>query len=464
MVSKKVVVADVPPGAGASSPLLTLEKRGPADLQLGRPARFEIIVRNISSVPATQVRIEDTLPEGVRFLGGSPQPILEAGRVVWNVPQVLPGQEQSVYLEFQAMAPGDLATQTVLSHTMESRMQVRPGTIGLLVKAPGKAAVGRSVVFELQLVNAADQPASQLILNAQLSDGLMHPNGNRIESDPFDLPEHSSKSLTVTTTAVRPGQQSIAVAIMSRGRQEAVAREDVFVGEMSLAVRVPAITRIGPGKISDLAIEVENCDTRPARRVLVTSNLPRGLEFAGASDRGVRRGSSVQWLVDNLAPGQTRLLHVRVKTTSPADFLHVVSARAEDGTTAQAEGRVFADGAGQLGLAIAVKDNPLELGKETVFEIRLSNEGGAPDHNVQLRALLPEGMVPRLIEGLKYHLEGKQIVFDPIVRLDATKLLVVRIGALAVAGGDQRLRVQVMSDQLRVPLAREERTFVYADR
>jgi len=153
-----------------------------------------------------------------------------------------------------------------------------------------------------------------------------------------------------------------------------------------------------------------------------------------------------------------------VKTRAPAEFVHVVTARAADGIKAQTEGRVVAGGAAQLSLSIAVKDHPLELGKETVFEIRLSNEGSSPDANVQMQALLPEGLAPRSIEGMGSHLKGKLVIFDPIARLDPGKQVVVRIGVLATMPGDRRIRVQAASAQLRTPVTREERTLVYSDR
>jgi uncharacterized repeat protein (TIGR01451 family) len=446
-----------------SAALLTLEKRGPAAMNLGQPARFEIVVRNVGSVRATQVRVEDTLPEGVRFLGGNPHPVLEDSRVVWNVPQVLPGEEHKLYLEVQATSAGELATQTSVSHTLESRVQVRPALVGLAVKAPPQARIGQATVFEVQLSNAGDRPVSQVVLTAQLPAGLIHQSGRAIESEPFYLPPHTSKTVTLTTTALQPGPQSMEVAILVQGRKDASAYTEVFVGEPSLVVQVPAAARIAPGRVSGLPIEVTNFGVRPARNLVVTSVLPKGLEFSGASDQGWHRGNSVQWAIDHLSPGQKRLLRVQVKATAAGDFVHVVTARAADNMKAQAEGHVLAEGAAQVSLDTKVKDNPLELNKETVFEIRVSNDGSLPDSNVQLRASLPEGMVPRFIDPLKYHLEGKQVVFDPIPRLEANAQVIVRIGVLATSAGDQRLRVQVASDQLRAPLSREERTLVYRD-
>jgi hypothetical protein len=49
-------------------PLLIWEKRGPAELKVGQPSRFEIIVRNVGRAPAADVRVE--LRGGQRFTCG----------------------------------------------------------------------------------------------------------------------------------------------------------------------------------------------------------------------------------------------------------------------------------------------------------------------------------------------------------------------------------------------------------
>ncbi len=117
-----------------------------------------------------------------------------------------------------------------------------------------------------------------------------------------------------------------------------------------------------------------------------------------------------------------------------------------------------------LTLTIADSDNPLELGKATVYEIRVVNKGSASATGVQVRATLPQGMMPAQVRGPSaHHWDGKQVVFDSLPKLQPQGQAVFYVSALAQAAGDQRFLAQVMSEQNTQPIIREQRTFVYRD-
>ena len=61
-----------------------------------QPISYEIIVRNIGPVPVFQVRVEDELPAGARYLGGDPQPELVGERLAWVVGALDPNVEACV--------------------------------------------------------------------------------------------------------------------------------------------------------------------------------------------------------------------------------------------------------------------------------------------------------------------------------------------------------------------------------
>jgi hypothetical protein len=83
---------------------------------------------------------------------------------------------------------------------------------------------------------------------------------------------------------------------------------------------------------------------------------------------------------------------------------------------------------------------------------------------VQVQATLPDGMASAQARGPTHHrLEGRQVIFDSLPRLQPQGQAVYYVTALAQAPGDQRFRAQVVSDQAVAPIAREERTFVYRD-
>jgi hypothetical protein len=314
-------------------------------------------------------------------------------------------------------------------------------------------------------------------MNVQLSDGLSHPNGRNIETDPFDLPARGSKSVTLSATAVAGGRQSLEARLITSGRQEAAAGAEVMVGDTGLVINLPESIRVRPNQVSELRFSIANSDAQPVRTLVITSKLPPNVEFKGASDKGglasrfspftfaSRTGSTVQWTIDNLNPGDSRNLSLKIRVKGHGQFVHAVNARAAGGVNAHAEGMVVSDAATQLNLSTSVKDNPVEVGRETIFEARLSNDGGSPASNVQLRVFLTQGLTLRSVLGMtRYRLEGRDLIFEPLARLEPGQAEVVSLKVAASSPGDQRCRFQLSSEQLRTPLVREERTLAYGDR
>ena len=68
--------ADAPRDAkhveGSQSPQLTIEKIAPAEVQVGKPARFELRVRNVGTAAAHGVEIHDAVPQGTQFISSNP--------------------------------------------------------------------------------------------------------------------------------------------------------------------------------------------------------------------------------------------------------------------------------------------------------------------------------------------------------------------------------------------------------
>ena len=58
---------------GAQTPSLTLEKFAPEEIQVGKPAVFQIKVRNVGRVAAHGVVISDHVPVGTKLLDADPE-------------------------------------------------------------------------------------------------------------------------------------------------------------------------------------------------------------------------------------------------------------------------------------------------------------------------------------------------------------------------------------------------------
>jgi len=448
------------------APLLTIEKRGPTSVKMGQPVHYEIIVHNVGLVAAQQVRVEDELPELVRFLGGDPQPVYQGGRIVWNLEEVSAGGEQRLLLDLEPETSGEISGQTSLVLTIGSQTQVMATPLEVSINGPGRVAKDGQAHFEIHMTNRSNHRLSNLILHAQLPAGLLHPMGKNIEADVGEIAPGASRNIDLRVTAVQPGRHTLQARITAQDHQEASARASVYVGEPGLIVLQPATTRIQLDRTGELTVEVANYHTRIIKNLSVTAALPEGVEFQGVSDGGTYRAGlrKVQWVLENLAPEQSRTLTINVKGKIPGQFVNTVVAQAAEGLKAQVQGKVIVESMSQLTMKISHRDEPLEVGHETVYEIRVGNQGNTTDSGVHIQATVPEGMSPRGADGpTAYRIQGQQVIFEPLSQLEPNSQVIYHVNVMAQAAGDRRFRVEISSANRREPLSREDRTLVYRD-
>src|SRR5439155_14148493 len=165
------------------------------------------------------------------------------------------------------------------------------------------------------------------------------------------------------------------------------------------------------------------------------------------------------------------LLRTVAQTGAPAPAGPVpagaVAVRPTRGLEAKAETPVTAEGVAAVRFEVVGLENPVEVGKEAVYEIRVMNQGTGPCTNVQLVAALAEGTVfvgaTHGVNQANTRTTGQQLVFDPIPTLGVKGDAVYRVRVRGTVPGDMRFRAQITCDQLKAPVAKEESTQFYRE-
>ena len=80
---------------GVQTPSLTIAKSAPQETQVGKPARFEVVVRNVGNIPANDVIVSDEIPQGTTLVQTEP-PASQApnGSVVGNLARLNPAAKR----------------------------------------------------------------------------------------------------------------------------------------------------------------------------------------------------------------------------------------------------------------------------------------------------------------------------------------------------------------------------------
>lgn len=461
-------------GSGPQSPCLFVENLGPSNISPSKPFVCEVVVRNTGSFAVLNVRIEDRLPAAAQLVSSEPSAEEEnhadGGRkLVWNLARLDPGGERRFQVTLRP-SPGvtEYVSNATATFSVASTVhcQVAEAKLALTQNGPEHIQVGDRCNFHIRISNAGTGPASHVVLRERLPAGLKHPEGSDIEADFGTIAPGASKTITLQTTAVGGGLQ--------RCSAQVTAEDGVLVkSEPAVTVSEPILFlhNTGPGRRiidhqANFTLEVLNTGTANAENVMVADVLPEGLDFVSATHGGQFDASSrtVHWQVGTLPAGEQRALELKLLPRTAGDLVNRAVVRADRGLEAKAEASVHAEGIAALMLEVVDLQDPIEVGSETTYEIRVVNQGTATSTAIQIIATVPEGMAVRGASGpVPYRVQGQQVFFESLGKLAAHADCVFRVVVVGLQPGDCRFKVQMSCDQLRTPVYKEESTRVYKE-
>ena len=131
--------------------------------------------------------------------------------------------------------------------------------------------------------------------------------------------------------------------------------------------------------------------------------------------------------------------------------------------SATAEAHTIFEAATGLTLEIDKGEDPLEVGKQGIYTIRVLNQGGAAAGNIGLTVILPDQLKFSIARGPTAHQQDRdRITFAPLATLGPGAAEVYRVTVQAQRPGEARLRVELTANQLAPgnPLKQEESTLV----
>ena len=193
---------------GIQSPQLVVEKIAPAEIQVGRAAVFEIHVRNVGSVAATNVVIRDEIPEGTRLQSTKPQATRGAqGELKWELGTLNPNQDVAVEMELMPEAEGEIGSVATVHFQAEASVRTR-ATRPLLVietETADEVLKGEDLTLKIKVSNPGSGIAESVVLEEHVPKGFRHPAGAELEYEVGDLAPNESRELTLVLEAVHPG-------------------------------------------------------------------------------------------------------------------------------------------------------------------------------------------------------------------------------------------------------------------
>ena len=293
------------------------------------------------------------------------------------------------------------------------------------------------------------------------------PPGRQLEHAMGTLRPQESRRLSLVLEATTPGVYENHLLVRGDGNlnEEVVRRMEITSPKLELALDGPALRYLD--RQATYLVRLSNPGSAPARNVELVTHLPKGMKYVTSDNQGQYDSQShaVYWTLKELPAAQQGEVHVTVLPIEPGNHKLKADGRADLGLQHVCEHEVVVEGLAELAFAVTDAADPIEVGSDTTYEVRVHNRGSKSDSDVRVVAELPPGMTPTAGDGpATATVQGRQVTFSPLVRLAPNEEAIYKIHAKGDATGDHVIRVQLQSAELRVPVTKEEMTRVYSDR
>jgi uncharacterized repeat protein (TIGR01451 family) len=454
---------------GAQTPSVTIEKIAPPEIQVGKPAKFQIVVRNTGPVIAENVEVTDPVPQGTQLLSTNPRTATgPRGEILWKAGDLRPGENSKLEVELMPIAEGEIGSTASVQFRSAASMRTvatKPDLV-LEMNAPKDVLIGQNVTLHLKISNPGSGAANNVVLSSRLPPNLQHQAGSELEFDVGQFKPGDSRELELTLHAIQAGPCTVAVSAQGDANLHTEQSANIEIVAPRLEVKLA-----GPGlryldKQAKYTVSVSNPGTAPAKDITLVARLPKGMQFVDASDSGHfdSVSNAVMWGLDELPAGQTGSVTLTALAKETGDQKLRSEIKAAGGLSDVNEQVTVVEGVAAVAFTVTSVDDPVEVGGKATYEIHVVNQGSKAASHLQLMAVLPDGMQPLSGEGpAKQAVDGQRVIFEAIPRLEPKKDLTYKVIGQCNMPGDMRIQVYLQTDDMSKPVVKEEGTKVYKD-
>jgi uncharacterized repeat protein (TIGR01451 family) len=342
---------------------------------------------------------------------------------------------------------------------LEDVTAVRP--LEMTVVAPSRKSPGGTATYRVTLRNTGDRLLEGLVVHCHFDDALVFSGSDRREVvqrvDRLTVGE--SKELALSLTSDQIGAHCCRFVVWRRdgGGEVELAYKQVCV---EFTTRHVEIEIVGPsqrteGSRAEFNFAVSNTSYKKINDAQVIISYDKALVPREVSAEAERKSGALVWRLGALQPLEKVQLQVEFECRSQAHRACVsVDVTGTNGSAEHEEACLeVVPVSGTLDLRVSDRDDPLETGKSGAYEVTVQNIGLQPARRVVVEAALPENVQLQSVRvqsgdaalNLKYSVEGRRVVFDPVEQLEPNVRLVYTFEVEALRAGLAEFRASLTS-------------------
>ena len=169
------------------------------------------------------------------------------------------------------------------------------------------------------------------------------------------------------------------------------------------------------------------------------------------------------WSLERLDPGVMGKVKLTTLPMQNGNQTIEFSTRADLGQKESTQATMLVYQIAELYFDIKDETDALEVGTETVYNVRVVNQGSKAAKNVNVTVDFSGGIKPIQVDGTTNQIAGQTVALPRIATLGPKQQKTFRIRARGITAGEHRVVASMSSDERKLAVKKEESTHVYSD-
>jgi uncharacterized repeat protein (TIGR01451 family) len=453
---------------GPQQPSLVIQKFAPPEIQVGKPAKFIVQVQNVGRRSADDVVIHDELPNGTKLVSTSPRADVDGSHLTWDLGTLSAGEQRAVEVQLMPTEEGDIGSVATVSFATPASVKTHCTMPQLAIRmtAPSQVMIGEDEHVKIELRNPGSGDATGVMLFENVPEQVRHAAGPSLEFEVGTLRAGETREMDLVLTAQKAGKVANTLTARADGNLQVQQEVDfeVIAPELQLAVDGPSRRYLE--RPATYQVTIANPGTAAAKDIEIVTKLPKGMKFIRANNMGEYDAAThaIYWSLAELPEGEKGTVELVAMPIESGQHTLEVEGHAQRGLSDQTKQEILVEGLAAIMFEVKDLQDPIEVGGETTYEIRVVNQGSKAATNVQVAVNIPPGMQVVSADGETQHtVESGGVLFEPLAQLAPKAESVFRVQVQGIRPGDQRVTVEVNTDDISQPIRKEESTRVFGD-
>jgi uncharacterized repeat protein (TIGR01451 family) len=447
--------------------VVALTIHAPESVRSGQPAPYELEVENMTDQRLAGVTVVQSLSKNMEFEAAAMADKKQDGQKTsghsqgqqrWNIGELEPGQSKTIRAVAIPQAEGQqgLCVAVMYETALCKVFDVVSPTLKIQKRGPESAYICEDFTWEYRVSNTGTGDARNVVVTDQLPQGLRTTDGEQtVEREIGTLGAGENKSFAVQFSPQQTGEFTSRASAESEAGEVRSSRVTTTVYEAELQVEARGPQWMYSNQPIDFEVTVTNNGDTAARNTVLDMTL-EGAEGDGREEN-----------IGDLEVGQTKTFNITAEPDGDVQqvkLMAVATSLCETGEDEAARARAATEIRRIAALLLECVDNvdPVKVGSNTVYTIKVKNQGDAPANQVKVMIEVPSQLeVVEATGDAEAQVSGQDVTFGPVQSLAEGDVLTYQLECEATGTGDVKLRTELESEYLDSPVADVEPTRLY---